>query len=125
MARPPHNSGQIQSRSLIGYLLVLAATAIWSGNFIMARALSDSIPPVTLSFLRWVTALIVLLPFGIKPLCRDIQVVRRHLGYLSITAFLVVTVFNTLIYIAAHTSKAIKLSLIATSSPIFIVVFAR
>ncbi len=91
----------------------------------MARALSDSIPPVTLSFLRWVTALIVLLPFGIRPLCRDVQVVRRHLGYLSITAFLVVTVFNTLIYIAAHTSKAINLSLIAISSPIFIVVFAR
>jgi drug/metabolite transporter (DMT)-like permease len=67
----------------------------------------------------------VLLPFGIRPLCRDIQVIKRHLGYLSLTAFLIVTVFNTLIYIAAHTSKAINLSLIAVSSPIFIVVFAR
>ncbi len=47
------------------------------------------------------------------------------MGYISITAFLGVTVFNTLIYIAAHTSKAVNLSLIAVSSPIFIVLFAR
>lgn len=114
-----------QSRPVIGYMLVLTATAIWSGNFIVARILSGTIPPVTLAFLRWATAVVVLLPFGIRPFCRDIQVIRRHLGYLSLTAFLVVTVFNTLIYIAAHTSKAINLSLIAVSSPIFIVVFAR
>jgi drug/metabolite transporter (DMT)-like permease len=109
----------------MGYLLVLAATAIWSGNFIVARALSNSVPPVTLAFLRWTIALIVLLPFAMRALLRDFQVIRKHLGYLSITAFLVVTVFNTLIYIAARTSKALNLSLIAISSPIFIVVLAR
>jgi drug/metabolite transporter (DMT)-like permease len=125
MARPPQNSTQKQSKSFIGYLLVLAATAIWSGNFIVARALSNSVPPVALAFLRWTIALIVLLPFAIRALFRDFQVIRNHLGYLSITAFLVVTVFNTLIYIAARTSKALNLSLIAISSPIFIVVLAR
>ena len=115
----------IKSRSVMGYVLVLTATAIWSGNFIVARVLSNSVPPVTLSFLRWAIAVVVLLPFAVRPLSRDIQVIRRHLGYLSLTAFLVVTVFNTLIYMAAHTSKALNLSLIAVSSPIFIVLFAR
>jgi drug/metabolite transporter (DMT)-like permease len=115
----------MESRTLIGYLLVLAATFIWSGNFIVARGLSNSIPPVTLAFLRWATAVIVLLPFAIRPLCRDIRVVRKHLGYLSLTAFLGVTVFNTLIYIAAHTSKALNLSLIAICSPVFMILFAR
>jgi drug/metabolite transporter (DMT)-like permease len=114
-----------ESRALIGYLLVLAATAIWSANFIVARGLSNSVPPVTLAFLRWTTAVIVLLPFGLRPLWRDIQVVRRHVGYLSLTAFLGVTVFNTLIYIAAHTSKALNLSLIALCSPVFMILFAR
>lgn len=114
-----------ESRPVMGYVLVLTATAIWSGNFIVARVLSNSVPPVTLAFLRWAIAVVVLLPFAIRPLCRDIQVIRAHLGYLSLTAFLVVTVFNTLIYMAAHTSKALNLSLIAVSSPIFIVLFAR
>lgn len=113
------------SKTVLGYMLVLAATAIWSGNFIVARVLSGSVPPVTLAFLRWTTALIVILPFGIRPVYRDFQAIRAHLGYLSLTAFLLVTLFNTLIYIAAETSKAINLSLIAVSSPIFIVILAR
>jgi drug/metabolite transporter (DMT)-like permease len=104
---------------------VLAATAIWSGNFIVARALTDSVPPVTLAFFRWLVALIVLLPFGIGPMSRNIRVIRKHLVYLSITGFLVVTIFNTLVYIAARTSNTLNLTLIAICSPIFIVMFAR
>lgn len=118
----PKSSGE--EHPLLGYGLALAATAIWSFNFIVARGLSDSVPPVTLAFLRWSTAAILLLPFGIRPFFRDYKVIRKNLGYLSLTAFLLVTVFNTLIYIAAHTSKAVTLSLIAASSPIFIVFFA-
>lgn len=114
-----------QSRYFIGHLLVMAATVMWSGNFIVARGLATSIPPVTLAFLRWAIAAIVLLPFVLRPLCHDIQVVRRHIGYLSLAAFLLVTVFSTLIYIAAHTSEAINLSLICMCSPLFIVVLAR
>lgn len=113
------------SKPLIGYVLVLVATAIWSGNFIVARLLSDSIPPATLDFLRWAAALVFLLPFAVRPLYRDIQAIRTHLGYVCLSAFLLVTLFNTLIYIAAHWTKAINLSLIAVSSPIFIVLFAR
>jgi drug/metabolite transporter (DMT)-like permease len=114
-----------QSAAVIGYLLVLAATVIWSGNFIVARGLSDSIPPVTLAFLRSATAVIVLLPFGIRPFCRDIKLVWKHLGYLALTAFFGLTLSTTLVYICAHTSKALNLSLIAICSPVFIVIFAR
>lgn len=110
---------------MTGYLFALAATAIWSGNFVVARGLSDSIPPVTLAFLRFTTAVIILLPFGIRPFWRDIHLVRRHLGYLALTAFLGLTLCNTFVYIAAHTSKTLNLSLIALCSPIFVAIFAR
>ena len=36
-----------------------------------------------------------------------------------------VTAFNTLIYIAGHTTQALNMALIATSSPIFIVLMSR
>lgn len=121
----PLNSNQIQARPVLGYVLALTATVIWSGNFIVARILADSVPPVTLAFLRWGTAVIVLLPFGLGPVWRDRHIIKEHIAFLSLAAFLVVTVFNTLIYIAAHTSNAMNLSLIAVSSPIFIVLFAR
>ena len=114
-----------QTQFTTGYLFVLAATAIWSGNFIVARVLSDSIPPVTIAFLRGLIAVVALIPFGICPLFRDIKTVRKHLGYLALTGFFGLTVCNTLVYIAAHSSKALNMALIALCSPIFVAVFAR
>ena len=112
-------------QSTTGYLFALAATAIWSGNYVVARGLSDSIPPVTIAFLRGLVAVVVLIPFGIRPLCRDIRTVRKHLGYLALTGFFGVTLSNTLVYIAAHSSKALNMTLIAMCGPIFLAVFAR
>jgi drug/metabolite transporter (DMT)-like permease len=116
---------RIGSGSVTGYALVLCATLIWSGNFIIARALSDSIPPVTLAFLRWLTAVLVFLPFGLRTLYRNAALIRKHIRYLALTGLLGVTLFNTIVYIAADTSAAFNLSLMAICSPAFVVVFAR
>ena len=112
-------------RSIKGYLFVLAATAIWSGNFIVARILADSVPAVTLVVLRSVVAAAILLPFVARTLRNEIEAIRRHIGYLALTAFLGVTMCNTLLYIAAATSNALNLSLIAIFAPAFTVLFAR
>lgn len=119
-----NKKGVTESNPLVGYGFALIATAIWSFNFIVARVLVDTVPPVTLAFLRWTIAAIFLIPFGTRPFLQDFKVIRAHLIYLSVTAFLLVTVFNTLIYIAAHSSKAVSLSLIAAASPIFTILFA-
>jgi drug/metabolite transporter (DMT)-like permease len=103
----------------------MSATALWSGNFIIARGLSESIPPVSLAFYRWVVAAIVFLPFALKPLLREWDCLRTHLPYLSMTALLGVTLFNTLIYFAGHTTTALNLSLISITFPIVIVILSR
>ncbi len=108
-----------------GYLFALAATAIWSGNFIVARGLSEHIPPVSLAFYRWLTAVLVFTPFALKGLVREWVSVRKHLWYFSITSFLGVTCFNTFIYIAGHTTTATNLALIAISFPVFIILLGR
>ena len=112
-------------RSVKGYSLALAATAIWSGNFIVARMLVKSVPPVTLGVLRSAIAIIVLLPFVIRPLREEIDVIRKHLGYLALTALVGMSICNTVVYVAAATSTAMNLTLIAICSPIFTIVFAR
>ena len=110
---------------LIGYLFAIGATAIWSGNFIVARGLSDSIPPVSLAFYRWLVAVIVFIPFAIKNLIREREIIKKHLPYFAITSFLGITTFNTLIYFAGHTTTAMNLSLIAITFPVFIILFSR
>ena len=113
------------SQIIRGYVFALAATAIWSGNFIVARGLSEYIPPVSLAFYRWLTAVLVFTPFALKGLIREWPAVRQRLGYFCLTAFLGITCFNTFIYIAGHTTSATNLALIAISFPVFIILLGR
>lgn len=112
-------------RIISGYLFAIGATALWSGNFIIARGLNESIPPISLAFWRWVVAVIVFLPFALKPLISEWSILKENISYLSITSLLGITVFNTLIYLAGHTTTAINLSLISITFPVFIVILSR
>ena len=104
----------------------MLATLIWSGNFIVARGYSTAIPPVTLAVLRWVFAAVLVTPFGLAYVRRDWPVIRAHSRYYLLVSLLGVTGFNTLIYIAGHTTQAVNLSLISTAgSPIFIILLSR
>ncbi len=108
-----------------GYLFAIIATLIWSGNYIVARGLKESIPPVSLAFWRWMVAIIVFLPFALKQLILEWKWVKRNFLFLSIISILGISIFNTLIYIAGQTTTAINLSLISITFPIFIVLIAR
>jgi len=117
---------KINSNTLIyGYLSAIAATLFWSGNFTIARGVVENIPPVSLAYWRWTTAIIILAPFAIKSLISDWLIIKRHVLYLSITSILGVSLFNTLIYIAGHSTSAINMSLIAITFPIFIIIISR
>ncbi len=110
---------------MTGYIFAIGATAIWSANFIIARGLSDSISPITLAFWRWIVAVLVFLPFALKKLILEWSIVKKHIPYLILTAFLGITTFNTLVYFAGHTTTAINLSLISITFPIFIIILSR
>lgn len=108
-----------------GYVFALLATILWSGNFIVARDIKDIVDPYSLSFYRWLLATIILLPFAIVPLIKNIVIVKRHFIYLSIVSILGVSLFNTLIYIASHTSSALNLSIISITFPIIVIIISR
>jgi len=110
---------------IIGYLCAIGATALWSGNFIIARGLSESISPITLAFWRWVVAVAVFVPLAWESLIAEWDILTKNLPYLLLTSVLGITVFNTLLYYAGHSTTAINLSLISITFPVFIVIFSR
>ena len=110
---------------LIGFACAITTTILWSGNFIVARGLSEEIAPLALAFWRWVVAIVVLLPFAIKSLWAQKCWLKENLGYLSLVSLLGVTLFNSMIYYASQTSSAINLSLIAITFPIFVLILSR
>jgi drug/metabolite transporter (DMT)-like permease len=109
-----------------GIVLAVLATLFWSGNFIVARYSSQSVPPVMLATLRWSCAALLMVPLGAAAFWRQRQLIQQHWPLLLLAAFTGISVFNTLVYVAGHYSEAIMLALIGTtSSPVFSFILAR
>ncbi len=113
------------SKTYTGISFAILACIIWSGNFIVARAVINDVPPITLSFFRWASATLMLFPFVIRQFSREKKIILQHKQYFFWTSLFGVAIFNTFLYIAAHTTSAINMALIGTcSSPIFAVFLA-
>lgn len=108
-----------------GVLYALLATFVWSFNFIAGRGLADAAPPCTLALLRWTIAFCAVFPFALPELKRDWRHFIEHKGYYFITGAIGIAFFNTALYVAAHQTAALNMSLIATSSPLFTIILSR
>lgn len=106
------------------YLLLVLTTLFWSGNFIVSRGMHAEIPPFTLSFWRWMTALLILSFFGVSHLWRQRQLVRQHIRFICLQGFLGVTAFNSLIYLAVQSTTAINAVLVNSCIPVLIAVWS-
>lgn len=107
------------------YLLLTLSALLWSGNFVLSRAVVSLIPPVGLLFWRWAVALAVLLPIVLPRLRRQWPLIRANLKLFPLYGLLGVTLFNLLIYTAMHTTTAINAALVNSSIPILIIFFSR
>jgi drug/metabolite transporter (DMT)-like permease len=105
----------------MAYILLILTVLFWSGNFVLGRSVNDIIPPISLAFWRWAGALIILLPFGIKPLLDQRQLLRRHWKLLAFMGLLSVTNFSIFIYFALHSTTVVNTVLVNSFQPILIV----
>lgn len=106
------------------YLLLILTTLFWSGNFVLSRGMHAAIPPLALSFWRWLVALLLLLFLARHHLVREVPLLRRHAWFIVIQGLLGVTGFNTLLYLAMQQTTAINAVLINSSMPVLIVLFS-
>jgi drug/metabolite transporter (DMT)-like permease len=75
--------------------------------------------------LRWVVALLVLLPFILTQLKVDWSTGRQHWKLFAATGFLSTTCYNALQYLALITSSPINIALITAAGPIFTLLVGR
>jgi drug/metabolite transporter (DMT)-like permease len=116
----------IEKNIYTGIGLAVLATFIWSGNFIVARAVNKEIPPISLNFYRWLVASLIIFLFAFKKFKAEWKIVKHSWHYLFWISLTGIALFNTFVYIGAHYTSAINLALIGTtSSPIMSVLFAR
>ena len=107
-----------QKLSLRTALLLTVPPLLWAGNAVVGRLVSDMVPPITLNFLRWLIAFFILLPFAghlLKPSSLLWPSWRRF----AVLSLLGVGCYNALQYLALQTSTPLNVTLVAASSPVF------
>ena len=102
------------------YLLLVLTTLFWAGNFTIGRWAAGHVPPVTLAFLRWTGAALLVLPLAWSALRRDWVVIRANLPVLLLLGVSGSGLFNTLQYIALTGTTATSAGIINSSSPVMI-----
>jgi len=111
--------------TLNGIVLAIIAALLWSGNFVISRAVKNDISPITLAFYRWLTASIIILPLAWKAFKQEQAIISSNIKYLFFVSLSGIAVFNTCVYVAGHYTSAINMALIGTtSSPIFATIMA-
>ena len=106
------------------HLLLILATLLWGGNFVIGRAVTGEIPPFTLAFLRWCVAFIIFLPIAYKKLKMDWSKIKKNWKIVVVLSLTGVAAFNTLVYIGVYSTTSINASLMNSLTPIFIYILS-
>jgi drug/metabolite transporter (DMT)-like permease len=107
------------------YLIMVLPPLFWAGNFVVGRAVvSDQVAPITLSFWRWLLAMLILLPFAINPMWQQREIIKKHFGKILFLAVLSISAFNSLAYIALQYTTATNATLLNSFIPIFILIIS-
>ncbi len=106
------------------YLLLSITALCWAGNAIVGRLAAGHIPPVTLAFLRWSFAFLLVLPFAWNHLVKDWPAIRGKLGTMVALSFTGIGIFNTLQYWALEYTQALNTLLLQSAAPLIVAVWS-
>jgi drug/metabolite transporter (DMT)-like permease len=102
------------------YLLLSLTSLSWAGNTIVGRYAAGHVPPITLAFIRWGGAFLLLLPFAFRHLARDWPAIRKHAAFLTLLAATGISAYNTFAYYGLQYTTAINGLLLQSTGPLFV-----
>ena len=114
-------SGAAGTSRATAFTLLALANLFWAGNWVIGRALRDSLDPLTLNFYRWLIVVLVLAPFAWPAVRAHRALLLRHARWLLVLALTGVVVFQLLIYTGLRTTTTVNAVLLNSSSPLFMV----
>ena len=99
-------------------MMLVIPPALWAGNAVVGRMVNGLVPPLTLNFLRWALAFLILLPLAHRTLRADSSL-WPHWKRFTLLGFLGVGCYNALQYLALKTSTPLNVTLVASSIPVW------
>lgn len=104
--------------------LLVIPPLMWAGNAVVGRMMQGVVPPVTLNFMRWVLAFAIMLPLAAWVLRRG-SGLWPHWRRFALLGLLGVGLYNALQYLALKTSTPINVTLVAASTPVWMLLMGR
>ena len=99
--------------------------AVWSSNYLIARAGAEWVTPHLLAFGRWGLVFAVLLAFCAPGLWRRRACLRREAGQLLVLGALGMWICGAWVYLGGRTTTATNMALIYACAPIGIAIGGR
>lgn len=98
--------------------LLTIAPLLWAGNAIVGRLVRDAVSPMTLNLMRWAIALLILAPLARLAL-RGGSGLWANWRRFSMLGLLGIGLYNSLQYLALHSSTPINVTLVAAGMPVW------
>ena len=102
------------------YLLLSLTSLFWACNTVIGRFVVGHIPPMTLAFVRWTGAFLIVLPFAARHLAVDWPVIRKQAGLMAVYALVGFSAYNTMAYYGLQYTTAINALLLQSIGPLFV-----
>jgi drug/metabolite transporter (DMT)-like permease len=104
--------------------MLFFATLFWAGNFIVGKiAFLENVPPLSLTFFRWLLVWLILIPFTYKELFKLKKIIFENMSLLFFLGLTSVGLFNSFIYNALNFTQVINASLFNAVIPAAIILF--
>ncbi len=103
------------------YLLLSLTSLFWSLNWVIGRAIVGHVTPLTLTFIRWVVAVAVMMPFAWPQIRDHWPVVRRNWKVIAWLGFWGTGLHNAFAYVGLQYTTATNGVILNSSIPIMII----
>ena len=98
--------------------LLTVPPLLWASNAVVGRLVRELVSPLTLNFLRWAIAFLLLMPFAFAVL-RQGSPLWAHWRRYSMLGLLGIGCYNAFQYLALQTSTPINVTLVGSSMPLW------
>ena len=103
---------------------LLLPPILWGSNFVVGRAVHDAIDPISLNYIRWLIAFVLLAPLSWPALRRCWRLIAARWLWILVLSLLSVVSFNTLVYLALSMTTSAQGALIHAATPFVTMAFA-
>jgi drug/metabolite transporter (DMT)-like permease len=118
---PRQQTRPLATRTASPYLLLTLTPLFWACNWIIGRGLHADIPPMAMTFFRWLFAILILAPFAWRHVRRDWPILRRHWKTMLALGAIGVGTHNGLSYLGLNYTSATNGVILNSFIPVMII----